>query len=286
MNINRNNYEAYFISYIENELNNTQRKAVEDFVAMNPDLKNELELFGATKLEADEKIIFADKESLLQKNSTKIIAWKWNINVWASAAILLLLLGVGWWMMNQSAVKSHQFSEEKINVKSDSVKSSELRIRNSELIKTEKHYLAKNNFAKTKRVENKNFNAKIILPETIDTAELPNSWTSRKKWNEEHEIHVVQEIKPEEILQVQKNVAEIDTIKAVAQNAISVPPTKKTEEKMIAQIPFKTSKNERQILKMLAWASSKVLGKETNNGNFDVSIGFAEISHKQALQDN
>ena len=113
MNINRNNYEAYFISYIENELNNTQRKAVEDFVAMNPDLKNELELFGATKLEADEKIIFADKESLLQKNSTKIIAWKWNINVWASAAILLLLLGVGWWMMNQSAVKSHQFSVKK-----------------------------------------------------------------------------------------------------------------------------------------------------------------------------
>jgi hypothetical protein len=139
----------------------------------------------------------------------------------------------------------------------------------------------------SQKIEKQNFVAKSELPETIDTAELPDSWKNRKLWNESHEITVVQEIKTEEIvIQSQKKGEQIDTVNAVTQNSILTQPIKKQEEKIIVQIPFKTNKNERQILKMLAWASSKVLGKETNDGNFDVSIGFAEISHKQALQDN
>jgi len=289
MKINRNNYEEYFISYIENELNDTERKAVEDFVALNPDLKNELELFGATKLVADEKIIFADKESLLQKNSTKIIAWKWNINVWASAAIFLLLLGVGWWMMNQSSVDSHQFSEVKSNLKNDSINNSKLGIQNTELKKQvpEKKIAVISATKKVKinfqKIEKQNFVTKSKLLETIDTAELPDSWKNQMKWQQEHEVHVVQEIKQNEIFQPKKIVAQIDTEKAMIKN---IPTQKKSEEKILAQVPVKMNHQQHQIIKMLAWASGKISGNTNNDSNFDLAVGFVKISHREALVNN
>ncbi|MEY2830332.1 MAG: hypothetical protein RIQ33_2190, partial [Bacteroidota bacterium] len=120
MNINRNNYEEYFINYMENELTATERKAVEAFVEANTDLKSELELFESTKLVADEKIVFSNKESLLQKDSTKIIAWKWNWNVFSIAAIFLLLIGAGWWVFQHSE-HNNQLSAKSEIPKTDSL---------------------------------------------------------------------------------------------------------------------------------------------------------------------
>ncbi len=284
MHINRDNYEEYFISYIENELSNAERLAVERFANENVDLKNELKLFQQTKLVADEKIIFADKKSLLQKNSTKIIAWQWSLNTWATAAMLLLAVGLGWWMFSGKL----KVESEKLEAKKDTIMNLQLPITNERKQQKLTAQLDEPKVLPKKKLMQKVFAVvKKEMSETIDTADLPNSWKSKKSWNETHEITVVQDIQTEEIIaQSQKKGEQMDTIKSIVQNSISIPPTKKQEEKIIAQIPFKTNKNERQILKMLAWASGKVLGKETNDGNFDVSISFAEISHKQALQDN
>ena len=52
MMINENNYETYFMSYIDNELNAAERAAVEAFVLTEPKYAEELALFEKTKLHA------------------------------------------------------------------------------------------------------------------------------------------------------------------------------------------------------------------------------------------
>jgi hypothetical protein len=44
MNINRHNYEEYFILYMDNELDSDDRRMVEAFVLQHPDLKEELDI--------------------------------------------------------------------------------------------------------------------------------------------------------------------------------------------------------------------------------------------------
>ena len=66
MQINRNNYEDFFLLYADGELRADERKAVEDFVAENEDLRIELDLLQATVLPAEE-ILFADKSFLYKE---------------------------------------------------------------------------------------------------------------------------------------------------------------------------------------------------------------------------
>ena len=70
MNITRQNYEEFFLLYVDNELNIAQRKAVETFVEENPDLRAELIMLQQSILPANEHITFSDKGSLLKTTST------------------------------------------------------------------------------------------------------------------------------------------------------------------------------------------------------------------------
>lgn len=66
MNINRNNYETFFILYIDNELSVQEKIAVDVFIQQNPDLKEELTMFQQSVV-VPEAISFSGKESLLKK---------------------------------------------------------------------------------------------------------------------------------------------------------------------------------------------------------------------------
>lgn len=66
MNINRHNYEEFFLLYVDNELTTGQRKIVEAFVAANPDLKEEFNLLQQTTMNDEQKLDSAFITSLLK----------------------------------------------------------------------------------------------------------------------------------------------------------------------------------------------------------------------------
>ncbi len=68
MNINRNNYEEYFLLYIDNELSVAGKNMVEAFVASNPDLGEELVMLQQSIVKAD-TVKFPGKENLIKPQS-------------------------------------------------------------------------------------------------------------------------------------------------------------------------------------------------------------------------
>lgn len=81
MNINRHNYEEYFILYMDNELNEPERRMVEDFAQQHPDLREELDLLLQYKLEPDTHIVFEGKEELLKANGHSLVTMN-NYTEW------------------------------------------------------------------------------------------------------------------------------------------------------------------------------------------------------------
>lgn len=72
--INRNNYEEYFILYLDNELGEEARRMVEAFASVHPDLKEELDILLQSKLVPDQLVVFEGKEELMaySQNSVSI----------------------------------------------------------------------------------------------------------------------------------------------------------------------------------------------------------------------
>jgi cytoskeletal protein RodZ len=64
--INRNNYEEYMLLYIDDELSSDERQAMEAFLLVNPDLKDELALLQQTILQS-EQIEYSHKQTLYKK---------------------------------------------------------------------------------------------------------------------------------------------------------------------------------------------------------------------------
>jgi len=64
--ITRDNYEEFFLLYVDNELSAADRHSVDEFVAENPDLKEELATLIGCRLQPENEVFFEDRDLLLQ----------------------------------------------------------------------------------------------------------------------------------------------------------------------------------------------------------------------------
>jgi anti-sigma factor RsiW len=95
--LNADNYEEYFLSFIDGELNDEARRAVADYTNHHPSRLRELMLLQHTVSAPDQSIVFANKEILYRKaTDRKVLALPW-LRVGAAAAIIL---AIGWFVFN------------------------------------------------------------------------------------------------------------------------------------------------------------------------------------------
>lgn len=94
--INSDNYEEYLVQYLDNELNDEQKAAVEIYANNNPAVKSELDLLLKTKLQPEASITFINKESLYRREEAPVrriipVTW-WRVAV---AVLVLIALTIG-----------------------------------------------------------------------------------------------------------------------------------------------------------------------------------------------
>ncbi len=77
----RENYEAYFLDYHEGNLSESQVEELMNFLALNPDLKEELDTFEMVMLTDENSVFLENKDSLKKEGDallTSMIAWHEN----------------------------------------------------------------------------------------------------------------------------------------------------------------------------------------------------------------
>jgi hypothetical protein len=100
VDININNYEEFFLLYIDRELDAAADDKVEKFVLQHPGLQEEFTLLKQTVLQP-EAITFADKSSLYRKEERKV--GYLYFTRFAAAAALIGLVALGWWLYPKNA---------------------------------------------------------------------------------------------------------------------------------------------------------------------------------------
>ena len=101
MDINRNNYESYFLLYLDRELNPSEMSEVEKFVTENADLQKEFSLLRQT-IVVPAQTIFDQKELLFRKEEKRRVIPIY----WARIAAAVAVLVLGGWLMTSQQVKN------------------------------------------------------------------------------------------------------------------------------------------------------------------------------------
>lgn len=97
MHINRQSYEEYFLLYADGELNESEKKAVEEFIDQNPDLAGEMSLIQETIFKPDGSIVFENREVLFkdEPGERNVIYMRW-FRIAAAAVVLIAFSVTGW----------------------------------------------------------------------------------------------------------------------------------------------------------------------------------------------
>jgi len=90
--VNMENYEEYMLLYADRELTPEQEKALLDFVAAHPELKQELEAYAATRLQPEESMVFTGKDALIKTEPGGKTMWLGGWKAYAAAASVILFI--------------------------------------------------------------------------------------------------------------------------------------------------------------------------------------------------
>lgn len=96
MRTNLENYEERFVDYMEGQLDPSEMREVEAFVAQHPELQEDFNLLCISKLEPDKKVVFEHKEALMQDSATRRMVIPLFVRMASAAAVVAVLFGVGW----------------------------------------------------------------------------------------------------------------------------------------------------------------------------------------------
>lgn len=98
------NYEEYMLLNADGELNEAEQVSLQAFIALNPELQKEYELYNAVRFTPDSTQVYQQKEMLLKEEpQKKAIAFKgW----WAYSAAAGIAALIGIWALKQPAQQS------------------------------------------------------------------------------------------------------------------------------------------------------------------------------------
>lgn len=157
MKINTDNYELYFLRYIEGRLSDEERREVETFLIKHPDLKEIMDMYDPFfTLAKDEELVFDDKDSLMRPTKSSFVMPLW-VRYASVAAVALFVVSVGLvWMQRQQPIQNVLLADNAVDIDvieekyvpmiSDSIIEDE-KVR--ELISTTKNVMHKDNQRET-----------------------------------------------------------------------------------------------------------------------------------------
>src|ERR1700676_4331924 len=102
MEINRNNYETFFLLYLDRELNPTDMLDVEKFLSENADLQKEFVLLQRT-IFVPAQTGLGQKELMFRKEEKRSIVPIYRMRI--AAAVVVLFLSC--WLITTQLVKNH-----------------------------------------------------------------------------------------------------------------------------------------------------------------------------------
>ena len=275
--------ETQFIAYIENQLPENERLAVEKSCAINPSLAKELALYNNTIAKADETIVFENKQSL--KRKPKVIWFNFSATQYAAAACIVFLIGL-FILWPKTSIDSETST---LADKTDAVTSQTVSSKNNTIEPTHN-----TNDLTSPKESNTSFAPQALAPiVTIkEKALLATNNPSQKNNTSSIKDTLHPTIKNATIIETPKNEALIAlNTSPVAKPKTVVQVITENDDEVVAANPDKKKKGiwaaASRALKNLNHAGVKTVNgdEETSNDNaaYALTLGGVSITHKSGL---
>ncbi len=256
--IDLTNYEEFFISYMENELNESERLMVETFIEKHPELKQELALFEMTKLTPDESIAFPNPEILYRKKA--LVPFATILRFAVAAAVLALIITSFFYFQNQTPTNENTTAFTPTATQTPTPTAAE----------------------KTSSSSNS------ATPAATPTPALKNDLIAATKTataNATPEpIAVVALAQPTAITAPPAALKEktLASMNWAVDQAAGLPfeklPTTSSST-LVAAAPIKINKQGQEVIKLISWAGNKLWGDDDYNPDIHLQAGFFEFKH-------